>query len=225
MPNPYHYFESGEISPERLLLEIELLKELKKADLLYNLDWASYDTHALKCFLDAGIEEVKEELTQRFRAKTNDFKQYDFICQSIQKHQVSPIGENFKKQQISFTVIFNTIFIFICIFFVIGLFTYEYIKIDHQHHLLKSLDHPLTAKQRRLSFANDLSIIFLAFASGISLGCIIIATRFRRKIIILGIVTLCIIMILVTRKIHQIITFLSTYREIRWPMLYDYMFS
>ncbi|CAF3936160.1 unnamed protein product, partial [Rotaria sp. Silwood1] len=48
MPNSYHYFESNEISYERLLLEIELLKQLQEINLLKNLDWKFYDTCALK---------------------------------------------------------------------------------------------------------------------------------------------------------------------------------
>ncbi|CAF1120113.1 unnamed protein product [Rotaria sordida] len=226
MPNSYYYFESSEVSHERLLLEIELLKQLQEIDLLHNLNWKFYDTFTLKIFLQAGIYEVNDELIQRYRNNSNEFEQYNFIFQCIQKHEISSINENFKQQQqqqqISFIIILNIIFIIICFLFIIGLFIYEY---NDQYYLLKLLDHPLTTKRRQLSFTDDLLIILLTFITSIILGCIIIATRFNRKIILFGIITLFIIIILLIKKVHQIIIFLFTYREIRWPMLYDYMYS
>ncbi|CAF1201376.1 unnamed protein product [Rotaria sordida] len=225
MPNSYYYFESSEVSHERLLLEIELLKQLQEINLLHNLNWKFYDTFTLKIFLQAGIYEVNDELIQRYRNNSNEFEQYNFIFQCIQKHEISSINENFKQQQqqqISFIIILNIIFIIICFLFIIGLFIYEY---NDQYYLLKLLDHPLTTKRRQLSFTDDLLIILLTFITSIILGCIIIATRFNRKIILFGIITLFIIIILLIKKVHQIIIFLFTYREIRWPMLYDYMYS
>jgi hypothetical protein len=197
MPNRYHYFESGEVSHERLLLEIELLKQLQQANLLQNLDWNSYDTSALKIFLQAGIREANDELSQRYINNSNKVEQYDFIHQCIEKHQKSPIEENFKQQRFSFPLILNIIFILICLFFVI----YEYIKFNHQHHLLTSLDHPLTTKRRYLSFTDDLSVIVLTFTCAIILGSTMIATRFSRKIILLGIVALLIIIIFLNNNI------------------------
>jgi hypothetical protein len=223
MPNSYHYFESGEVSYERLLLEIELLKQLQEADLLDDLDWTLYDTSALVLFVQSGIREANHELSLRHTNHSDDFqqksKQYHFIYQCIRKHQTSQIKEKLKHQSISWHLII--IFIFICLAFVIGL----YIKFDHQHRLLTSLAHSLTAKRRHLSFTNDLPIILLTFASAIVLGCTIAATRFSRKIILVGIFALLLIVILLIKKAHHIITFLSTYRELRWPMLYDYMYS
>jgi hypothetical protein len=197
MPNRYHYFESGEVSHERLLLEIELLKQLQQANLLQNLDWNSYDTSALKIFLQAGIREANDELSQRYINNSNKVEQYDFIHQCIEKHQKSPIEENFKQQRFSFPLILNIIFILIYLFFVI----YEYIKFNHQHHLLTSLDHPLTTKRRYLSFTDDLSVIVLTFTCAIILGSTMIATRFSRKIILLGIVALLIIIIFLNNNI------------------------
>ncbi|CAF1020615.1 unnamed protein product [Rotaria sp. Silwood1] len=225
MPNSYHYFESNEISYERLLLEIELLKQLQEINLLKNLDWKFYDTYALKIFFQAGIYEVNDELLQRYRNNSNEFEQYNFISQCIEKYQISSINENFKQQQTSLIIILNIIFVFICILFVIGLFTYEYIKYDHQHSLFKLLDHPLTSKRRHLSFTDDLLLILLTFTSSIILGCIIIATRYNRKIILFEIFALFIIIILLIKKNHHIIIFLLTYRELRWSTLYDYMYS
>jgi len=226
MPNSYHYFESGEISPERLLLEIEVLKQLKEANLLDNLDWKSYDTSALSRFVQVGIQEANDELTQRHINHSNEFVQSDFIDQCIRKHQISSsIKENFKQQQTSLTLILNGIFIFICLFSVIGLFIYEYITFDHQHHFLQSLAHPLTSKRRHLSFLDDLPVILLTFTSSIILGCTIAGTRFSRKIILFGIFTLLISIVLLIKKSQQVIIFLSKYRELRWPMLYDYMHS
>ena len=226
MPNSYHYFESGEVSHERLLLEIELLKQLQEANLLHNLDWKSYDTSALSLFVQAGIQEANDELTQRHVNHTTKFEQFDFIQQCIRKHQISPsIKNNLKQQQTPLTLILNSIFIIICLLFVIGLFIYEYIKSNHQHHFLQSLDHPLTAKRRHLTFIDDLPIILLTFTSGVILGCTIFATRFSRKIILFGIFALLITIVLLIKKSHQIITFLSKYRELRWPMLYDYIYS
>lgn len=223
MPNSYHYFESGEVSPERLSLEIEILKQLHEVNLLHNLDWKSYDTTALNLFVQAGIQEANDELTQRYINHSNEFEQIDFINQCIQK---SPsIKQNFKQQRTPLTFIFNLIFIVICLFFVIGLFIYEYIKFGHQHHFLQSLEHPLTAKRRHLSFTDDLPMIILTFTNAIILGCTIFATRFSRKMILFGLFALLIIIILLIKKGHQIITFLSKYRELRWPMLYDYIYS
>ena len=226
MPNPYYYFESGEVSYERLLLEIELLKRLKCTDLLHHLNWKFYDTTALKIFLQVGIDEVIPELTRRFRHDSNEFEQLNFIYQCIQKYQVDPIKENFKhKQPTSLILILDTIMIFICLFFVIGLSIYEFIQFDSRHHLLKSLDHPLTARRRHLSITDDLSVILLTFASSLLVGFIIFATRFSQKIILFGTITLFVIIILLVQKNYQLIIFLSTYRELRWAKLYDYLYS
>jgi hypothetical protein len=225
MPNAYHYFQSGEVSHERLLLEIEVLKQLRDADLLQDMNWNAYDTPALKLFHRSGIEEVNKELIRRYGNHSNQFEQCDFIQQCIRKHQRSRIKENFKQQRISFPLVVNIIFIFICLFFVIGLFIYEDMKFHHQHHLFKSLDHPLTTKRRQLTFTDDLTIILLTFTSAIILGSIIMATRASRKIILLGIIAFLMIIIFLFIKCRQIITFLAKYRELRWPMLYDYMYS
>jgi len=225
MPTRYHYFESGEVSHERLLLEIELLKQLQQANLLQNLEWNSYDTSALRIFLQAGIREANDELSQRYINNSNKIEQYDFIHRCIEKYQKSPIRENFKQQRFSFPLILNTIFIFIGLSFVIGLFIYEYITFNHQHHLFTSLNHPLTTKRRHLSFTDDLPVILLTFTCAIILGSTMIATRFSRKIILFGIVALLSIITVLIIKCHQIIIFLSKYRELRWPMLYDYMYS
>src|ERR1700722_4037755 len=107
MPNSYRYFESGEVSHERLLLEIELLKQLQEVDLLQNLEWNAYDTSALRLFYQAGIREAHNELIRRYGNHSNQFEQYDFIQQCIRKHEKSPIEENFKQQQISFPLIIN----------------------------------------------------------------------------------------------------------------------
>lgn len=225
MPNPYHYFESGEVSHERLFLEIELLKQLQDANLLQNLDWNAYDTSALKLFHQAGIREATKELTRRYGNQPNECEQYDFIEQCVRKHRIYPVMENFKHQRISCPLILNIIFILVCLSSVIGLFIYQYIKFNHQHHLIESLDRPLTTKRRHLSFTDDLSVILLTFTCALILGSSIIATRFSRKIILFGIFALVIIILFLILKVHQMITFLSKYRELRWPMLYDYMYS
>jgi hypothetical protein len=225
MPNSYHYFESGEVSQERLALEIELLKQLQDANLLQNLDWNEYDTSALRLFHQAGIREVSQELTRRYGNQPKKCEQNDFIEQCIRKHRIYSIKDNFKQQRISFPLILNIIFILICLSSVIGLFIYQYIKFNHQHHLIKSLDRPLTTKRRHLSLTDDLPIILLTFTCALILGSSIIATRFSRKIILFGIFVLVIIIIFLILKVHQMITFLSKYRELRRSMLYNYMYS
>ena len=156
MPNSYHYFESGEVSQERLDLEIELLKQLQEANLLKNLNWNEYDTSALRLFHQAGIRDVSKELIQRYGDQPKECEQNDFIEQCIRKHRLSPIKGNFKQQRISFPLILNILFIFICLSSVLGLFIYQYIKVNHQHHFTESLDRPLTTKRRHLSFTDDL---------------------------------------------------------------------
>lgn len=225
MPNPYHYFESGEVSQERLALEIELLKQLQEIDLLQNLDWSAYDTAALRLFHQAGIREASNELIRRDGNYSNEVEQSDFIEECIRKHQVLPSRENFKQRGISLPLCLNMIFIFICLVFVIGLFIYQYIKFNHQHPLFQSLDRPLTTKRRHLLFTDDLPVILLTFTCAMILGSIIIATRFSWKIILFGIVVMVIVILFLIIKVHQIISFLSKYRELRWPMLYDYMYS
>ncbi|CAF1351771.1 unnamed protein product [Adineta steineri] len=225
MPNSYHYFESSEVSHKRLFLEIEILKELQQAGLLHNLEWNSYDTIALNLFIQAGIQEANDELSRRSVNHSYDFEQLNFIDQCIQKHQTSPsINEQFKQQKISLPLIFNGIFIFLCLSFIIGFLIYEFIKFNHQHPLIKSLDHSLTTKRRYLSFTDDLLLILITLTSAIILGSIIIATRFSRKIILLAIVLLVITVSLLIMKSYQIIIFLLKYRELRWPALYDYLY-
>jgi hypothetical protein len=219
MPNSYHYFESGEVSQERLDLEIELLKQLQEANLLKNLNWNEYDTSALRLFHQAGIREVSKELIQRYGDQPKECEQNDFIEQCIRKHRLSPIKENFKQQRISFPLILNILFIFICLSSVLGLFIYQYIKFNHQHHFTESLDRPLTTKRRHLSFTDDLSVILLTFTSVLILSSSIIATR------VFGIFAFAIIIALLIFKVHQVITLLSEYRELQWPKLYNYMYS
>lgn len=217
MPNSYRYFESGEVSLDRFIIEVELLKELKKFDLLNGIDWSFYDTQALKIFLQAGIDEVNYELNRRYRKGS---KECNVINLCVQKHRTE---KNFKKQNVSFIIIFNTMFVIISVLFLIGFFIYEYRKFDN--HLFKTFDHPLTAKRRHLSFVDEFSIILLALTSGMILSYIIKTTKFSRKLILLGMVAFIIIILLVMRKTYQIVSFLSTYRELRWSMLYDYMYS
>lgn len=220
MPNNYHYFESGEVSDERLLLEIQLLKQLQKENLLENLDWKSYDTFALEIFSKEGIREVNNEISKSIEYN-------HFIQQCIIKHEKSIIKENFqqKQQRFSLPLIINIIFIFICLFFVIGLFIYEYIHYNHQHPLFNSLEHPLTTKRRHLLFTDDLSIILLTFTTTLILTSTIIATGLNKKIILFAIILILIIIIYLIIKGHQILTFLSKYRELRWTIVYDYIYS
>ncbi|UJR09482.1 hypothetical protein I4U23_013720 [Adineta vaga] len=213
MPNTYHYFESGEVSYERLSLEIEILKQLQKANLLHNIHWN-------------WNKDAKNELTHRHNHRRKNVKQLNFIKQFIHQYrQSSSINEHIGKKKTLLPLIFNIGFLIVCLLFIIGLFVYEYIQFNHQHHLLKTLDYPLTAKRRQLSFTDDLFIILLTFTSCIILTCIIIATRFNRYIILFGFFTLIILIILLIAKVSYVVTFLSKYREIRWPDLYDYLHS
>ncbi|CAF1442732.1 unnamed protein product, partial [Didymodactylos carnosus] len=65
MPNEYYYFESDEVSIDRLQLEIELLKQLQASNLLSGIEWKQYDTKALKLFVKNGIKEAHDELKLR----------------------------------------------------------------------------------------------------------------------------------------------------------------
>ena len=225
MPNPYRYFESGEVSLERFALEIELLKQLQDVNLLHNLDWGAYDSAALRQFQQAGVCEAGQELMRRQGHCPTKVEQAGFIEECIRKHRTSIIDENLKQQRFSLPLCLNMIFVLICLIFVIGLFVYQYIKFNHQHPLFQSLDRPLTTKRRHLSFTDDLPILLLTFACAIILGSTIIATRFSRKMILLGIFLLVGVIVFLIVKLNQIVSFLSKYRELRWPKLYYYMYS
>lgn len=218
MPNNYYYFESSEISYERLILEIQLLKQLKEKNFLQNLQWNAYDTPALKLFLQEGIDEVKYELSQRFRNHSKKSEYDDFIKYSIENYRSSSY---LSQQTFSFPFIVNIIFISICLFSIIGLFIYQYNYEDNSFNILK---HPLTTKQRQLSFLDDLSIILLTFTTIMILALIILARRLNKKLILFGIILLAIIIIYLIIKYYLIIRFLSTYRELRWPMVCDYIY-
>ena len=225
MPNPYHYFESAEVSVDRFALEIQLLKQLQNVNLLHDLDWSAYDTAALRRFQQVGIDEAGEELMRRQGSRPKQVKQLDFIESCIRKHRESPMKETLKRQKMFLSFYLNMIFVFVCLISVIGLFVYQYIAFNRQHPLFQSLDRPLTTKRRHLSFTDDLPILLLTFACAIILASIIIATRFSRKMILLGVLVLVMILVLLIVKLHQIVSFLSKYRELRWSKLYDYMYS
>lgn len=225
MPNPYRYFESGEVSLERLTLEIELLKQLQDVNLLHHLDWNAYDSAALQQFQQAGIHEAGQEFMQRQGISRRNIEHVEFIEECLRRHRTSPIEETFQRQKCSLPLGLNMIFVFICLTFAIALFVYQYIKFNQQHPLFQALDRPLTTKRRHLSFTDDLPILLLTFVCAIILGSTMIATRFSRKIILLGIFVLIVVVFFLIIKLNQIVSFLSKYRELRWPKLYDYMYS
>ena len=225
MPNSYRYFESSEVSKERLDLEIELLKHLQEINLLENLDWSEYDTSALRQFHQAGIKEATNEFLRRQGNDSKKFLQYNFIQECIAKYRKAPVEEKLQQRYISFVLIISIFFISICLSSVISLYIYEYIKFNHQHQLFTTLNHPLTTKRRYLSFTDDLSVILLTCTTIIITYSIILATRLNRKIILFGIVALILVISFIIIRSYQLITFLVQYRELRWSMIYDYMYS
>ncbi|CAF0954788.1 unnamed protein product [Adineta ricciae] len=223
MPNSYHYFEAGEVSLQRIQLEIEILRQLQEANLLYDIDWGAYDTVALKLFVQAGINEVKNELDRRQTQQITSFEQVNFIKLSVQRSFVKQ--EDFQSKSSSVILILNTVLIIFCILSIGGLLLYEYVHFNDEHRLFMTLDYPLTAKRRQLSFTDNLSIILLTFTSYLVVSYVITATRLNRKLILFGILTLLIVILFLIRKVYQVMTFLSKHREIRWANLYDYLNS
>lgn len=224
MPNACRYFESGEVSHQRLLIEVELLKQLHEADLLRDLAWTSYDTPALCHFVQAGVKEAEDELVQRFPPRLENFEHRHFVQQYLQHQNISPsIEETSSRRKLPLLLIFNVAIVVAGLSFALGLIVYDYIH--RPGHLLRPLDFPLTTKRRRLSFSDDLPIVLLTFAGCILLGCVISATRFSRTIMIFAAVAAAAIAALLISKTYRVMTFLLKYRERRWPGLYDYLNS
>ena len=229
MPNCYHYFESGEVSSDRFLIEIELLKQLQTAGLLHDLDWTSYDTPSLISFVQAGINEAKDELTWRRTDHANASEerqaQEDFIDQCLERHRQPPIDQNYPHEEISRHMIVNVVFVLVGLTFLLGFFIYEYVRFNGHHPFMFTLHRPLTTQRRHLSFTDDLFVVVVAFSSGLILGCIIATTRVSWKMILLEIVAFFIIVLLLIGKVQQIIRFLSMFREQPSSRLYAYMYS
>lgn len=229
MPNCYHYFESGEISSDRFLVEIELLKQLQAVDLLHDLDWTSYDTPALISFVQAGINEAKDELRLRRTDQTNPSEerqaQEDFIDRCLERHRQSPIDPSYPHERISRHMMVNIVFILVSLIFLVGFFIYEYVRFNGHHPFMFTLNRPLTTQRRHLSFTDDLFVILVAFSSVLILGCIIATTRVSRKTILVEIVAFFIVVLLLIGKVQQIIRFLSMFREQPSARLYAYMYS
>ena len=218
MPNSYRHFESGEVSRERLRLEIELLKNLQRADLLHDLDWTLYDTPARILFVEAGLHAVHGGYSKEPIRRLN---QTIFIQHCLRQHPRSFDDGGAKQQRVSRLFMIHLIFLLVSLVFLIAFAIYN----DVRPPLLASLDAPLTSKRRHLSFTDDLVVVLLAAASGIALGCVMVATRFRRRIVLLGIFLQLIMIVLLIAHVDRIARFLSRYRERRWPLLYDYMYS
>jgi len=216
MPYDYHYFESGEMSDDRLRLEIELLKFLQDHNLLENLSWNDYDTCALRIFHQIGIRQASKALFERHAKNTNEFKQYHFIKQC---QNVIVSSKSMSKQILSMS--FYLSILSFCS--VIGFVLFEYVLNKNQ---ITNLQQPLTTKKRHLSLIDNLSIILLTFATITIVCSIIILTRImHRKLICLEFILLLTILSFLSMKIFQILTFLSIYRESRWLNIYDYTYS
>ena len=218
MPNSYRYFESGEVSHERLRLEMELLTSFQRADLLHDLDWTSYDTPALILFVEAGLHAPHRESSKEPVRRSN---QTAYIQHCLQHHPRSIDNGSAKRQRVSRLLIINLICLLVCLVLLIALAIYNHARPP----LLAPLDAPLTSKRRHLSFTDDLVVLLLVAASGIALGCVMVATRFSRRILLLGIFLQLILIVLLITHVDRVTRFLSRYRELRWPLLYDYMYS
>lgn len=226
MPNCYHYFESGEVSSGRLLIEIELLKQLQTAGLLHDIEWTSYGTPALISFVQAGINEAKDELTSRRTDYSEERQaQEDFIDQCLERHRQSPIDQRYSHERISRHMIVNVAFVLVGLTFLLGFFIYEHVRFNGHHPFMFTLNRPLTTQRRHLSFTDDLFVVVVAFISGLILGCIIATTRVSRKMILLEIFAFFIGVLLLIGKVQQIIRFLSMFREGPSRGLYAYMYS
>ena len=229
MPNSYHYFESGEVSSDRFLIEIELLKQLQTADLLHDLDWTSYDTPALISFVQAGINEAKDELALRHTDHGNVSEerqaQEDFIGQCLERHRQTLIAQNYPDKRISRHMIVNIVFVLVSLIFLLGFFIYEYVRFSGHHPFMLTLHRPLTTQRRHLSFTDDLFVVVVAVSGGLILGCIIATTRVSRKMILLEMFAFFIVVLLLIGKVQQIIRFLTMFREQPSSRLYAYMYS
>ena len=229
MPNCYHYFESGEVSNGRFLIEIEILKQLQEAGLLHDLDWTWYGTSALIHFVRAGIDDAKDELALRQIDNTNSSEekraQDDFIAQCLQRHRHSPVDESYPRERISLHVIINLVFFLAGLIFLLGFLIYEYVRFHGHHPFVLTLNRPLTTQRRHLSFTDDLFVVLVAFSSGLILGCIIVTTRISRKMMLLEIAAFVVVGLVLGGKVQQIIVFLSKFRERSSPHLYAYIYS
>ena len=229
MPNPYHYFESSEVSRERLLLEIELIKQLQESHLLENIDWSSYDSSALNLFLRAGVLQVSKELEHRQIDQEDSSEilsiQMDFIRQFIQHQQDKPVDSRTNQSKITFRFLFNAIWLGISILFLFFIFIRDQIKYSDQHTFLRLLNRPLTGKQRHLSSNDDHFIILLNIINAITLAYTIISIRFSRKMLFICICLQFTGLIIVIIRMQQIFHFLSEFREIRWTTFDNYLYS
>jgi hypothetical protein len=226
MPFIYYYFESSEVAHERFRVEIELLKQLQTGDLLHDLDWSSYDTLALTYFVRIGIEQAKKELIER-QITTNGISynrriQLDFVHQCCRQWSNN---ERVRVKHMPRHLLVNVAFIVVTIGILYAMFIHESIRYHGQHVFRQTLTRPLTSQRRHLTFNDDLLMIILTIVTSIVVGCTIVATRWHRTIVLLGMIILFFIVSLLVKKMQQIIVFLSTFREQPWRHLFNYFHS
>lgn len=215
MPNAYRYFQSGEISDQRFFLEIELLKKAETND-FDGFQWDEYDTPFLRALVHVGLTHAKEALAEREKDHRDPSKvqqkQIDFIHQCLERHERKSMTneEMFSRSKSFFPLISNLILAIISLFLLGGYFLSE---------------HPLTARRRHLFFTDDLSLVLLTSTMALTIACVIMATRFNRWILLIGILIAVGLVILGFGKAKRIIGFLSKFREKRWPNLYDSTYS
>ena len=208
MPNSYRYFESGEVSDERLFLEIELFKRCDRTD-LNGIDWSAYDTPFLRTLAQSGIDQVHDELIRREMIEDEKNHQ-NFIEQCLRR----PVAMD-ERQEVSKRS-WSLIFILISLHLVVGYFLYEYVHHGGKHPFQQSLNRPLTARRRHLSFNDDFFIVLLTTTMASVVAGIIVATRYNRWILLIGILVALILLFVGLQKAKQIVMFLSKFRESRW---------
>jgi hypothetical protein len=187
MPNPYRYFESGEIAFERVLLEVELLRALQQQDRLNDLDWHCYDTTALNIFAQAGIEQASVALAHR-QARYDVHRSQLFVKQCLQRYEPSASTNYQCDDRVSSPIIVNTAF---------GLLGVVFIFIWTIVELVRSSNDPTSrrAVRRYGSLDTDLFIVVVTGVSALLLLCYLIALRWTRHVLLSGFLVLLIVSI------------------------------
>ena len=209
MPNSYRYVESGEVSDERLSLELELFRQCERTE-LHGIDWSAYDTPFLRTLAQMGIDQVHEELIRREMSEEKEGQQ-SFIEQCRRRSMVTDERQEVSKRS------WSLLFVMISLYLVAGYFLYDSVRHHGEHPFQHSLNRPLTARRRHLSFNDDFFIVLLTLTLASAVACIVVATRFNRWILLTGILLAMVLLFIGLLKADQIVVFLSKFRESRWP--------
>lgn len=208
MPNVYRFFESSEISRERLFCEMELMKSLKNSKIIENFDWSKFDSSVLEKFSAFGFVEIRDELDRRrfdgrFVSRRIFFRQIlAQICSRPAERKVSMKNstKNLFVNLFGFFLIFSLIFV---------VFVENFDKNPTNKR-------NLTSKIRHVTSIDDFLLVFLVLLFFIAFSFLLVSIRISRKVFLFSSIVLTKIFFIILFQTEKTVRFLNDFRLVRW---------